>query len=289
MGLRVIDLLEPDTLRTRIEANVDWVRHWVSRDGGGRPDLDPAALIERYTAYGEALRPLLADVSLLLHRALKEGRSVLLEGAQGSLLDVDHGTYPFVTSSSATSGGALIGSGVGPGWVHDIIGVAKAYTTRVGRGPFPTEMPAEQGNRLRDQGAEFGATTGRPRRCGWLDGVGLRHAVRVSGLKRLALTKIDIMSGMPTLKIATGYEIPASSGRGTEFVTEFPASQRALAEARPVYEEHVGWVEDISGCRTWDSLPGAAQRYIRRISEIADTPISWVSVGSARDQTITIA
>lgn len=288
VGIRVVDLLEPDTLRARIEANVEWVRHWVTRDGGGRPDLDPGVILERYLAFGRQLKPLVTDVSLLLFRALKEGRSVLLEGAQGSLLDVDHGTFPYVTSSSATAGGALTGTGIGPGWITDVIGVAKAYTTRVGRGPFPTEMPPEMGDRLRDQGAEFGATTGRPRRCGWLDGVGLRHAVRLSGIQRLALTKIDILSGLSTLRIATGYEAPAAD-RGSDVFTEFPAGQAVLASSRPIYEDHPGWESDLSGCRRWDDLPEAARGYVRRIAEITDTPIDWISVGSAREQTIALA
>jgi adenylosuccinate synthase len=278
-GIRVVDLFDEAALSEKVRANVDRVRHWVTMDGGGRPDLDPDQLTGQLLSFSERLKPMVTDTSLLLYRALKNGRSVLLEGAQGSLLDVDQGTYPYVTSSNATAGGALTGAGIGPHWIEDVIGVAKAYTTRVGRGPFPTEMPADMADLLRDQGAEFGATTGRPRRCGWIDGVGLRHAVRVSGITRLAITKIDVLSGLKSVKIATGYQ------RGGEWITEFPA---ALTEGGcvPVYEEHPGWQEDLSGCRRWEDLPEAARAYLDRIREITDTPIGWVSVGSARDQTI---
>jgi adenylosuccinate synthase len=281
-GIRVVDLFDPERLRARIEANVEWAGHWMTRDGGGRPDLDPAALTAAYLEHAARLKPMVADTSHVLYRALREGRSVLLEGAQGTLLDVDHGTYPYVTSSSATAGGALTGAGIGPGWIEEVIGVAKAYSTRVGRGPFPTEMPAELAGRLRDQGAEFGATTGRPRRCGWLDGVGLRHAVRVNGLSGLALTKVDVLSGLDTLRIATGY-----NARGV-WMTEFPASASVLEHCVPVYEEHPGWTEDLSSCRSWADLPVNARSYLERIAEIMDVPIRWISVGSSRDATISL-
>jgi adenylosuccinate synthase len=281
-GIRVVDLYDPDRLRARIAANVEWAGHWMTRDGGGRPDLDPDALTTTYLEHAERLRPLVANTSHVLYRALREGRSVLLEGAQGTLLDLDQGTYPFVTSSSATAGGALTGTGIGPGWIEEVIGVAKAYTTRVGRGPFPTEMPAELGARLRDQGAEFGATTGRPRRCGWLDGVGLRHAVRVNGLSGLAITKVDVLSGLDTLRIATGYNA------GGAWITEFPADPGVLESCIPVYEEHPGWTEDLSSCRSWTDLPANARSYLERIAEIMDVPIRWISVGSSRDATISL-
>jgi adenylosuccinate synthase len=281
-GIRVVDLFDPRQLGRSIEANVEWAGHWMTRDGGGRPDLDPGAITSSYLDFGERLRPLVADTSLILNRALKEGRNVLLEGAQGTLLDLDQGTFPFVTSSSATAGGALTGTGIGPAWIEEVFGVAKAYTTRVGRGPFPTEMPKDLAEMLRDQGAEFGATTGRPRRCGWLDGVGLRHAARVNGLTALAITKIDVLSGLSPLRIATGYSV---NGR---LLTEFPAAAGELENSEPVYEEHPGWEDDLSGCRSWNSLPQAARAYLDRIAEIVDVPIRWVSVGSARDQTIAL-
>ena len=281
-GIRMADLFDVNRLKRRIEANVEWAGHWLSRDGGRGPDLDPEEIVRSYVDFAERLRPMVADVSLILHRALKEGKHLLLEGAQGTLLDVDHGTYPYVTSSSAAAGGALTGSGIGPGWITDVIGVAKAYTTRVGRGPFPTEMPPELAGTLRDQGAEFGATTGRPRRCGWLDGPGLRHAARVNGLTGLAITKVDVLSGLDTLSIATGYN---SGGR---WLTEFPAAADALENCEPAWEEHPGWREDLSSCRSWGDLPANARSYLERIAEIMDVPIRWVSVGSSRDQTIAL-
>lgn len=281
-GIRMVDLGNESVLRARIEANVDRVSHWLTRDGGRRPDLDPAAIFDQYRAYFERLKPMLTDVSNLLTTELKRGRAVLLEGAQGTLLDVDHGTYPYVTSSSASAGGALIGTGIGPRWIEDVIGVTKAYTTRVGLGPFPTEMPTDLAATLREQGAEFGATTGRPRRCGWLDGVGLRHAVRVNGLTRLAITKIDVLSGLDQLRIGTGYE--TADG----WIAEFPADTDRLVTCQPVYEEHPGWKENLTGCRRWNDLPEAARSYLERIAEITDTPLGWVSVGSDRDQTIAL-
>lgn len=281
-GIRVIDLFDEATLRQRVEDNVDWVSHWLTLDGDHRPQFDVDAIVRQYREYGEQLRPLVADVSLRLDSELRRGRRALLEGAQGTLLDLDHGTYPYVTSSSAAAGGALTGTGIGPRWIEEVIGVAKAYATRVGRGPFPSEMPPELGGRLRHQGAEFGATTGRPRRCGWLDGVALRHAVRVNGLTGLAITKIDVLTGLPELKIATGYEA------GGEYHGEFPASLSIQESGRPVFEDHPGWSENLSGCRRWSELPANARGYLERIAEITDTPIRWVSVGSGRDQTITL-
>jgi adenylosuccinate synthase len=281
-GIRVVDLFDRERLGRRIEANVEWAGHWMTLDGGGGPELDAIAITHAYHEFGKQLRPMVADTSFLLNRALKEGRSVLLEGAQGTLLDLDQGTYPFVTSSSATAGGALTGTGIGPRWIEEVTGVAKAYSTRVGRGPFPTEMAPEMAAMLRDQGAEFGATTGRPRRCGWLDGVGLRHAARVNGLTDLAITKVDVLSGLDTLRIATGYNA------GGKLLTEFPAAGSLLEDCEPVYEDHPGWKEDLSSCRTWGELPPNARSYLERIAEIMDVPIRWVSVGSSRDQTISL-
>jgi adenylosuccinate synthase len=197
------------------------------------------------------------------------------------MLDVDHGTYPYVTSSSAAAGGGATGSGIAPRFITEVIGVTKAYTTRVGLGPFPTEMHGAEGAALRDQGAEYGATTGRPRRCGWLDGLALRYAARVNGLDGLAVTKLDVLSGMPVLKIATSYKVS-----GCDLVTEFPARMELLERAEPLYEELPGWDGEITKARRWDELPETARAYLRRIQEIADVPIALVSVGSGREQTI---
>ena len=248
-----------------------------------REALDPDAVEAALSPYRERIAPMVGDTGLELYRAAREGKRILLEGAQGTMLDVDHGTYPYVTSSSATSGGGATGSGIPPRFMNEIIGVTKAYTTRVGLGPFPTEMHGSEGAALRDQGAEYGATTGRPRRCGWLDGLALRHAARVNGLDAFAVTKLDVLSGMPTLRIATGYKVS-----GCDLLVEFPGRMDLLERAEPLYEEFPGWEESISGARTWNDLPETARNYLKRIQEITDVPIVLVSVGSGREQTIVI-
>jgi adenylosuccinate synthase len=230
--------------------------------------------------YRERLRPLVCDTGLLLYRAAREHKRILLEGAQGTLLDVDHGTYPFVTSSSASAGGACTGSGLSPRFIDRVLGVTKAYSTRVGLGPFPTELHGPDGDALRGSGAEYGATTGRPRRCGWLDGPALRHAARVNGLDALAVTKLDVLSGYETVKIATGYRV------GDSLMTEFPARATVLERVEPVYEILEGWGEPVDGARSLDDLPSAARSFLRRIAEIADVPIELISVGQAREATI---
>jgi adenylosuccinate synthase len=244
--------------------------------------VDPEAVESRLGPFRERLDPLVRDTGLYLNRAVREGRRVLLEGAQGTLLDVDQGSYPFVTSSNTTAGGACTGSGIAPGSIDTVIGVTKAYSTRVGLGPFPTELHGSEGDRLRGSGAEYGATTGRPRRCGWLDGVALRHAARINGLTGLAVTKLDILSGYDPLRIATSYRC------GGELVTEFPGRIGLLESAEPVYEELPGWSEDVSGARALGDLPETARRFLDRISQIADTPLVWVSVGQGRDATLRI-
>ncbi len=242
--------------------------------------VDPEAVEEALGPYRDRLAPMVRDTGLLVHRAAAEGKRVLLEGAQGTLLDVDLGTYPFVTSSNAAAGGACTGTGLGPRRVDQVVGVSKAYSTRVGLGPFPTELHGEAGALLRDQGAEFGATTGRPRRCGWLDGVALRYAARVNGLDSLAVTKLDVLSGQETVRIATAYRV------GDELLTEFPGRIDLLEAAEPVYEDLPGWSEGLGGARTLEDLPAAARAFLDRIQEIADVPIGLVSVGQAREQTI---
>ena len=242
--------------------------------------LDPDKVEAQLGPYRERLRPMVTDTGLMLYRAAREGKSIVMEGAQGTLLDVDHGTYPFVTSSNASVGGASTGSGLAPKYLDHVIGVTKAYTTRVGLGPFPTELEGSEGDRLRGQGSEFGATTGRPRRCGWLDGVALRHAARVNGLDELVVTKLDILTGYETVKIATGYRFD------DQVLTEFPADAGMLDRVEPVYESFDGWTEDVSKARTPDDLPGSARVFLKRISEIADVPVGMVSVGQAREATL---
>ncbi len=236
--------------------------------------------MQEYLAYADILRKYVADTSVIIHDALERGKNVLFEGAQGTLLDLDHGTYPYVTSSHPIAGAACIGAGLGPTRITRALGIIKAYTTRVGEGPFPTELTDDIGLHLREKGFEFGTTTGRPRRCGWFDAVIARYAARISGLDSFAVTKLDVFTGMDTLKICTGYKY-----RG-ETITEFPASLKVLQQCEPVYEEMPGWQEDISGARSFAELPKAAQDYLNRISELAKVPIAIIGVGTRRTETI---
>jgi adenylosuccinate synthase len=222
----------------------------------------------------------MVDTGRLIHDAIKGGERVLLEGAQGALLDVDHGTYPYVTSSNTTAGGAALGVGVGPTAIGEVYGVVKAYTTRVGEGPLPTEFPSPMQEQIRDLGGEYGATTGRPRRCGWFDAVVVRYAARVNGLTGLAVTKMDVLDTLPEVKIAISYQA------GGESLEDFPGDLGLLAEAQPVYETMEGWQTSTADARRWDDLPPAAQAYLRRIEELTEVPIRYVSVGTRRDQII---
>jgi len=253
---------------------------------GGLDSLDPVEAAESYLEAADYLRPYIKDVSIYLHKALKTGKRVVCEGAQGTMLDIDHGSYPFVTSSSPTAGGALTGLGVGPLFVERVIGVAKAFSTRVGGGPMPTEVDGEIADRLRGTGAnfwdEFGTTTGRPRRCGWLDVVMLRYAASVNGLSELMLTKMDILSGFDELKLAVAYQI---DGVRHEYP---PVTNEQLARAVPIYESLPGWRDDITGCRALEELPKAARNYVERIAELCDVPIRSVSVGPEREQLVPV-
>jgi adenylosuccinate synthase len=248
----------------------------------GEQPFDFDQVYQEYCGYADVLRKYCADTSLMLHRDIKAGNKILFEGAQGTLLDVDHGTYPFVTSSSTCAGGACTGTGVSPRDIHEIIGISKAYVTRVGGGPFPTELFDAEGEKLRQVGSEFGATTGRPRRCGWFDAMVLRYAVRVNGLTGVALTKLDVLDGFETIKVCTGY-----SYNGT-IIDELPASLEIFAKCKPVYEELPGWQADITGARTFGELPAKAQSYVRRLEELIGCPIVMVSVGPGREATITL-
>jgi adenylosuccinate synthase len=242
--------------------------------------VDEAALIEEVGSIRERLLAISVDTGRVIHDALRAGQKVLLEGAQGALLDVDHGTYPYVTSSNTTAGGAALGVGIGPTMVDDVIGVVKAYTTRVGEGPLPTEFPSPMQEQVRELGGEYGATTGRPRRCGWFDAVVVRYAARVNGLTGLAVTKMDVLDTLPELKIAVSYR-----AEGQE-LDDFPGDLGLLEAAEPVYETLPGWQTSTAGARRWDDLPEAAQAYLRRLSELTETPIWYVSVGTRRDQII---
>jgi adenylosuccinate synthase len=278
IGITVGEFLDREAFLRALERQQAWRGRSVPSLPGEA--IEPEAVEATLGPYRERLRPLVCDTGLLLYRAAREHKRILLEGAQGTLLDVDHGTYPFVTSSSASAGGACTGSGLSPRFIDRVLGVTKAYSTRVGLGPFPTELHGPDGDALRGSGAEYGATTGRPRRCGWLDGPALRHAARVNGLDALAVTKLDVLSGYETVKIATGYRV------GDSLMTEFPARATVLERVEPVYEILEGWGEPVDGARSLDDLPSAARSFLRRIAEIADVPIELISVGQAREATI---
>lgn len=278
-GIRMIDLVTRQAFRARLEAVLPTKNALLSALYG-HPGFGADEIIKEYGLAAKRLAPLVTDTSLLLYEKLQEGARVLFEGAQGTLLDVDHGTYPFVTSSSAAAGGAAVGSGVGPQFLHNILGVTKAYTTRVGEGPFPTELSGPLADQIRDNGAEFGTTTGRPRRCGWFDAVIVRYAVRVNGLQRLALMKLDVLSGFDELKLCVAYQL---DGRRLE---HFPTSVAALERCEPIYETMPGWDTDLSGVTQYEDLPLNARRYLERISEVSGVPIAVVSVGPSREQTI---
>ncbi|MEP7343899.1 MAG: adenylosuccinate synthase, partial [Gemmatimonadaceae bacterium] len=278
-GVRVVDLKHPDRLRPLVERGVEEANSALARFGSTkRAAVDET--IARLVAITPRLMALADDVGLVMHRALKSGGAILLEGAQGSLLDVDHGTYPFVTSSSTTVGGAATGTGLPPTAIHQAIGVVKAYTTRVGNGPLPTEFDEPLGSHVRQLGNEFGATTGRPRRCGWFDAVVVRYATRVNGLTGLAVTKLDVLDTLDRLAICTGYRA------GADVLSEFPADIIALERLEPVYEWFDGWQHSIADARRLEDLPANARRYLDRIQALVEAPTRFVSVGTRRDQII---
>jgi adenylosuccinate synthase len=280
-GIRLRDLCEPARLARRLDERLADVNAQLVTFGG--EPFDRADLLSSLAPHAARLARYRVDASLWLSRAIAGGASVLYEGAQGTLLDLDHGTYPFVTSSNCVAANAAIGSGVGPHQLGTIVGIAKAYVTRVGSGPFPTELTGTDGDRLRELGSEYGATTGRPRRCGWPDGVVLRYAARVNGLQCLALTKMDILSAFDRLPIAVAYDI-----RG-ERTTELPADAELLAQAKPVYEEMAGWKRPLLGIRRLADLPSEARRFIERLQELSGVPVSAISVGAEREETIAVA
>ena len=280
-GIRAIDLLEPQILEEKIRTNLREKNFYLTKFLDAKP-LDFKPVFESYLSMGETLRPYISDVSIEIDKAVKSGKNILFEGAQGTHLDIDHGTYPFVTSSNPLSGAVCAGAGVGPDKLHHIVGIVKAYTTRVGAGPFVTELLDDTGDYIQEKGAEFGATTGRRRRCGWLDLVMLRDSVRLNGLTSLSVTKLDVLTGLKRLKVCVGYEFDG------ETLYSIPASLRKLARCTPIYEEMPGWQEDISSARSLDQLPDTARRYLKRIEDVTETPFSIISVGAARDQTIVL-
>ena len=278
-GLRVADLLQPDSLRAKIDRIAE-AKNFELVEFYHAEAIDVDALEAQCVEWGRELGPYVDHTGRILDVALREGKSVLFEGAQGTFLDIDHGTYPFVTSSNCVAGAVCTGSGVGPTRIDRVLGITKAYTTRVGSGPFPTELDDAVGERLRTAGNEFGATTGRPRRCGWLDAVMLREAVTVNGMTDLAINKLDILSGMGELQIATQYRIDGKLTR------DFPMTLDELEAAEPVFESQPGWTEDVSDIREYDDLPGNARRYIETIERLVDVPAAFVSIGAGRDATI---
>jgi adenylosuccinate synthase len=281
VGIRFIDLLEEDTFREKLERNIEEKNFYLKAILQEKA-LDFNEMHDRYSRYREKLKGYVTNTGLLLDQRIRAGKRVLFEGAQGTLLDVDHGTYPYVTSSSTITGGACSGSGVGPQHIQQVIGISKAYTTRVGSGPFPTELEGPDGETLRREGAEFGATTGRSRRCGWFDAVSVRHAVRMNGLTGVALTKLDVLTGFKKIPICTAYRYNGQT------VSEFPASSKVMAAAQPIYEEMDGWTERLDDVRKFSDLPATAQKYVQRIEAVIGTEIILVSVGPGREQTIVL-
>lgn len=280
-GIRVLDLMDPEGLREQVRWTVNY-KNVILEKLYDLPPLDPEAVIEEYLGYAERLRPHVVDSSLRIYEAVRQRRNILFEGAQGTLLDLDHGTYPYVTSSNPVAGGACIGAGVGPTMIDRVIGVAKAYTTRVGEGPFPTELEGEIGRILCDRGAEFGTTTGRKRRCGWFDAVIGRYAVRINGLDCLAITKLDVLDELEEIKVCVAYE---SEG---QCLTDFPSNASRFAKCRPVYETLPGWQQSTADCRSLEDLPPQALNYLKFLAELMEVPIAIVSLGASRDQTIIV-
>jgi adenylosuccinate synthase len=279
IGIRVCDLVQPKTFEDKLRANLE-LKNFLLKQYYGAEEIRFQETYEEYLAYGDRLKAYLIDTSFFINAEIQHGAKILFEGAQGTLLDVDHGTYPFVTSSNTTAGGACTGSGVGPTKIGVVVGVTKAYATRVGGGPFPTELLDEDGQLIRDRGYEYGSTTGRPRRCGWFDAPVVRYANRLNGLSSLALTKLDVLTGLPRVKVCVAYEV------GGARRDEVPMSLSEFEAVKPVYEELEGWKEDITQARELGELPKAAQRYVRMLEEVTGVEISLVSVGPDRNETI---
>jgi adenylosuccinate synthase len=281
-GVRFVDLLDPEVFAEKVNTILDeknfYLKNYLSAD-----ILDSDKIIDQYAAYTEKLAPYVTNISVAIDQAIKKGQQVLFEGAQGTHLDIDHGTYPYVTSSNTLAGNACCGAGVGPRQISDVIGIVKAYTTRVGMGPFPSELLDDIGDQIQEKGAEFGATTGRRRRCGWLDTVLLRNSVRLNGLSSVAITKLDVLGELESLKICTAYDYKGQQ------LDEFPASLDVLADCKPIYETLPGWPEDISGIKNFDELPQNVKNYLKRVEALIETPVSIVSVSPERDATMVLS
>jgi adenylosuccinate synthase len=279
VGIRMADLLDERLFREKLEVNLAY-KNRLLRDFYDAETFGVEAILNQYLRYAGWLAPYVTDTALLLHKWIESGYSVLFEGAQATMLDIDHGTYPYITSSSTTAGGAATGTGVPPTKLHGVLGVAKAYSTRVGEGPFPTEMKGKMAETIRARGNEYGNTTGRPRRCGWFDGVVLRYAVRINGCDTVALTKLDVLDQCETVKVCTGYR-----WRG-DIITDFPEEETAMGELEPVYEEISGWMSSTAGAKNESDLPAKARRYLERLEELIGVPFCLISTGAQRDETI---
>ena len=280
-GIRMAEFIDPQLFEHRLSAILPEHNAYIEKVLGGKA-FGLREMLREYLPLAKKIRPYVADITCLLAQKVEKKSNILFEGAQGTSLDVDHGTYPFVTSSNTASGYASCGSGMGPNQLHQIIGIAKAYTTRVGSGPFPTELHDETGEFLRGQGGEYGSTTGRPRRCGWLDLVVIDHAKRVNGLSALVLTKLDVLSGLKKIKICTAYRL------GSKKIHGIPATVEALQKVKPVYEEVPGWQEDLTKMTSWKQLPAAAKKYVAKIEKLLNLPIASVSLGPSREQHIVL-
>jgi len=280
-GIRILDLMDAKELREQLQWTINYKNVILEKLYNLSP-LDPEAVIEQYLEYADRLRPHVVDTSLKINDAIQRRRNILFEGAQGTLLDLDHGTYPYVTSSNPVAGGACVGTGVGPTMIDRVIGVAKAYTTRVGEGPFPTELNGKIGELLCDRGAEFGTTTGRKRRCGWFDAVIGRYAVRINGMDCLAITKLDVLDELEEIKVCVAYEIDGQRSK------DFPSNARHFARCRPIYKTLPGWQQSTAQCRSLDDLPRQALDYLKFLAELIEVPIAIVSLGASRDQTIIV-
>lgn len=278
-GIRIVDLLDAEEFSEKLKRNLEAKNHLLKAVYGVE-GFDYETVRKEYLGYAEELRSYVCDTSTVLNNSLKSGEKVLFEGAQATMLDLDHGTYPYVTSSHPIAGGVCVGAGIGPTKISKVVGVVKAYTTRVGEGPFPTELFDEVGNHIRERGHEYGTTTGRPRRCGWLDANVVAYAGRLSGIDYMAITRLDILDELETLKICVGYKHKG------QLIEEFPASLKVLAEVEPIYEELKGWQSDTTAIRKYEDLPVNARTYLERLSEVADIKLGIVSVGPGREQTI---
>ncbi|MBN1291123.1 MAG: adenylosuccinate synthase [Candidatus Latescibacteria bacterium] len=281
VGIRIVDLLNRDVFVSKLEQNILESNEILTKIYGYEP-LEVNKVVDAYLEFDRKIDPYVKDISIMLNDAVREGKNILFEGAQGALLDIDHGTYPFVTSSNTIAGAACIGTGIGPTHIDEVIGVMKAYTTRVGNGPFPTEFDDEMAKIIRDMGGEYGATTGRPRRCGWFDGVIGNYSALINGLSSLAITKLDVLDTLPEIKLCTGYRYK------NKVLHTFPVDSEVLENVETIYESHPGWQEKTTHIRKYKDLPVNARSYLERISELVKTPMKYVSVGSDREQTISV-